>query len=339
MKILCVYHKADLDGIMSAAIVVDYLEKNKTTTHFIEHKSEDADLYDSFTDYDVDITHVYMFGWDGNLTIDELPNMYKYDYIYLVDLSFPFDLTKELVQYYGEKFIWIDHHTTAIKKIDALQFKIPNTTVPIKINGLRNTEYAACELTWQFFYDKSTTPEIVTYLGDFDTFRFKNFESKLEQLKVVFFQYGAQYFIRNYQSARNYLDKYKSNPDIYQNAQTSKFRDIGTTLYYNKHEEMKYALKTYAFPVNFEIDNIKYNFLAINAFNFNPSAVDLDNEYEDYDGLMSFTYFNGVWKVIFSSSKIDVSVIATHFGGGGHSGRAGCTLNNFELGRLIKPKI
>jgi oligoribonuclease NrnB/cAMP/cGMP phosphodiesterase (DHH superfamily) len=335
MKILCVYHKADLDGMMSAAIVVDYLENNKTTTHFIEHKSELKKVYDKFTDYDEDITHVYMFGWDGNLGVDMLPNLYKYDYIYLVDLSFPFDLTNELVQHYGEKFIWIDHHISAIKKLDVIQFKLPNTTVPLKINGLRDEEYSACELTWQFFYDKSTTPKIVTYLGEFDTFRFKKSNSKLNQLNTVFFQYGAQYFIRNYQSARNYLDKYKINSRIPQEAQTSKIREIGSTIYYYNHEEVKKALKTYAFPINFEINNVKYNFLAINAFNFNPSAFDLDDEYKDYDGLMSFTYFKGVWKISFSSSKIDVSVIATHFGGGGHVGRAGCTLNNFELGRLI----
>lgn len=81
----CIYHEADLDGVMSAAIVKKYF------------KGEDIDLLP------------YNYG-------KEIPDVNKYDKVFVVDVSFG-DRTRFLFDEWKEKgidVVWIDHHKTAI---------------------------------------------------------------------------------------------------------------------------------------------------------------------------------------------------------------------------------
>lgn len=80
----CIYHEADLDGVMSAAIVKKYFKG------------------------DIDLLP-YNYG-------KGIPDVNKYDKVFVVDVSFGnrtrflFDEWKEN----GIDVVWIDHHKTAI---------------------------------------------------------------------------------------------------------------------------------------------------------------------------------------------------------------------------------
>jgi len=64
----------------------------------------------------------------------------------MVDFSLqPFEEMIKLFKIFNDKFIWIDHHISAIN--DEL-------TSNIKIKGIRKVGEAACELTWQYFFLK-----------------------------------------------------------------------------------------------------------------------------------------------------------------------------------------
>lgn len=82
--------------------------------------------------------------------------------VYVVDFSFPDmyalkDACKEL--------IWIDHHKSAMER----QAQAWNDAT---IKGIRDLNYAGCELTWMYFNSIINMPEIIKYIGDFDMWEF-----------------------------------------------------------------------------------------------------------------------------------------------------------------------
>ena len=132
----CIYHEADLDGVMSAAIVSKYF------------KRRDIDLLP------------YNYG-------KEIPDVSKYDKVFVVDVSFG-DRTSLLFDEWKDKGIdvtWIDHHKTAI---DAMK--------DYNVKGKRRIGTAACELTWEYLFDDIETPDVVELLSAYDVWDHDRFE-------------------------------------------------------------------------------------------------------------------------------------------------------------------
>jgi len=180
MKTICIYHSIDLDGWMSAAIVKHWWELN---TKMQEGGSR------------TDRIEFLSFNYS-----DPIPDLSEYDKVIMCDISFPVEEMNslEFSLEYGnpesENFIWIDHHISAINDNSKRNF-----------HGIRDTKFAACELTWRYFFPNETMPEIVRLLGRYDCFGHKGTE---EELKVLEFQYGARNIISNYEEAYNYLCMY-----------------------------------------------------------------------------------------------------------------------------------
>lgn len=98
MKTHCIYHHADYDGLLSAAVVL----------HFIP----DAVLH----------------GWDYNEPTPVIPD--DCETLYIVDLSVP-DLMND------PRLIWIDHHKSAIEKWDNAVSHFTGKIIPgIRIDGV-----------------------------------------------------------------------------------------------------------------------------------------------------------------------------------------------------------
>jgi len=134
MKPICFYHKDDLDGWCSAAIVYNY------------YKGE-CDLFG--------ITHGEKFPWE--LVRDDEEQI-------VVMVDYAIDPASMSILAETRNFIWIDHHLSAINDND------------INIFGARSTGFAACELTFNFFYGVRP-PLSITYLGMYDSWRvLKNYE-------------------------------------------------------------------------------------------------------------------------------------------------------------------
>lgn len=128
MKVRCYYHKIDLDGKCSAAIV--------------KRKYPECELIG--VDY------------------PDRPDFEKIEAeetIFVVDFSFEPEDMEVFYMMIDTKLIWIDHHKSAIEKIGSLGHPY---------NGKREIGKAACELTWEYLFPDEPMPEAVRLLGRYD---------------------------------------------------------------------------------------------------------------------------------------------------------------------------
>ena len=141
MKAAIIYHKADLDGVFSAAI----------TKNFVRMMG----------------VEVFLFPYNYN---EDIPSMEGFDLVYLLDMSFN-DETERILYGWeseGKQVVWIDHHRTAI--YDAKGDKVAK-----KIPGDRFIGFGAMELTWEFFHDEAA-PDVLLYLSAYDVWNKDRFE-------------------------------------------------------------------------------------------------------------------------------------------------------------------
>ena len=213
-KTLCIYHSRDLDGWMSAAIVQLWFEKNNELNCTLNYFSPESKLE---REIESSPASLHMLGYDYG---DDIPKIKGYDKVIMCDVSLPARVMHDLYSYYGDQFIWIDHHESAIKEMGKV-FQEKASHSPYKENeadnlnyliaGHRDTKAAACELTWMHFFPSFSSashwegmPEIVRLLGRYDCFGHKDTE---EEQKVMEVQYGARAFMKNYEDCYSFLNQ------------------------------------------------------------------------------------------------------------------------------------
>lgn len=153
---ICFYHRGDLDGHCAGAIV--------------RHCFPNALM--------VGIDYEDPFPWG-------LPQIQEDgEGIFMVDFSLPMEEMQRLY-HFSQRFVWIDHHKTAIDKAKEAGFDTP---------GLRVVGKAACELTWEYFFSGKTMPWAVFLLGRYDVWD----EGQPNwQHGILPFQYGMRGHITN----------------------------------------------------------------------------------------------------------------------------------------------
>ena len=334
MKIACVYHSADLDGWMSAAIVLYYYNKknvdNNTTNEQFNFKSEGMhnEIPILFSDNSLNF-----IGYNHGQPI---PDLSEYNQIIMCDISFSKEEMLKLYERLNSNFIWIDHHISAIK--DNVLFNLEKGgNYHIDYYGIRDIEFAACELTWKHFFPNEEMPEIVRLLGRYDCFGHKGTN---EEQKVLEFQYGARKCITNYEKAYHYLlkvirDKKHGSYATFPIGMTTvnEIHVIGKFIYQYLCIEAEHTYRD-GFAIKFteEITDgigkniISRKFICINKERFNPINFGIDYHADGYDGCACFWYDNQK-KIRFSlyndNGEVDCSKIAASFGGGGHKGASG----------------
>lgn len=303
MKTLCIYHNRDLDGWCSAAIVKYYFS----------------------TDANVDLT---LFGWEYGDPIPE-KEIEKSDSIIMCDISFPPDKMFEIYQS-GKDFHWIDHHKSSIEAVQLewnLTCDFSKELNGIKdelgihaCSGLRNTKYAACELTWKYFF-LSKPPNFVWWLGMYDSFRHKGTEYELDVLK---FQYAARAKWKQPDDFDYVFDLYDSKLIF----DDRKMIREGDSIYKYLCTEAD-QIYANAFPATIK----GHKFAIINRERFNPINFGIDYHKDGYEGFGCFWYTGKkwAWSLYNDNGKVDVSEIAKNQGGGGHTGAAGFVQDNLNL--------
>lgn len=167
MKNLVFYHSRDLDGWMSAAILM-------------------------YSGYDLDTT-MYI-GWDYGQPVPGIPR--GVENIAIVDICFPMPVMEDLAKKYN--VLWIDHHKSSIEEFRSYPWKEGSNIIAILPQD--DELIAACELTWDHFQAKES--ELVTLLGAYDCFRHKDTTIEME---VLHFQYGARAKMNNPNDCYRYL--------------------------------------------------------------------------------------------------------------------------------------
>lgn len=329
MKTICIYHSVDLDGWMSAAIV----------KYWFEQKIEPMNRLLS----SIHLYHTITFlGWNYG---DAIPDLSKYDKVIMCDMSFPMEEMQVLLDRFKVDFIWIDHHVSAIdiNKEVSTYVRTAGFEGLMAINGIRDTNFAACELTWKYFFPDENTPEIVRLLGMYDSFRHKGTN---EELRVLEFQYGARACISGYEDAHRYLKDSLEIPDVRDRENVVKVLHLkGKAIYAYLCTEARQVYKTgfkiYLYePVGLKEDGLNHTrrkFICINRERFNPVNFDIDYHADGYDGCACFYYANGVFNFSLynDNNKVDCSAIARQYGGGGHKGAAGFRCDYASLSSFI----
>jgi oligoribonuclease NrnB/cAMP/cGMP phosphodiesterase (DHH superfamily) len=271
------------------------------------YHSRDLDGWMSAAIVKLKFPNVTLVGWDYGQPVPDI----AFKEVILVDVTLPTMFMVDNVN----RITWIDHHFSAIKTMSELE------PLPF-FYGLRNDKFAACELTWQFFFPNERIPEIVRLLGRYDCFGHKGTD---EEQKVLEFQYGARAVISNPDDAYSLLiecTRTKESEYWFLQAQVvvGRIHELGRGIYKYLCTE---AQQIYA--KRFTVMYDRYKFAMVNQDRFNPINFGIDYHKDGYDGFACFWYSNGKWtfSLYNDNGKVDCSEICKQNGGGGHKGAAG----------------
>lgn len=152
-KIVGFYHRGDLDGISSAAILKDRFSKEQLILVGVEFGDNLGDMNEIVKDADS---------------------------VYMVDFVFePFERMIELNKTCN--LFWIDHHASSLKYVE----KYPE----IKFKGLlgnKDNKKSAAYLLWEYFYQNAIVPRGINFISLFDTWQ-HNFDDN-----ILSFYYGVE---------------------------------------------------------------------------------------------------------------------------------------------------
>lgn len=245
----------------------------------------------------------------------DVDKIIKDEIVFIVDYSISPDNMLELLAK-TSNVTWIDHHKTAIEKFEGF---------PIEILGIRDTRDAACELTWKYLFPEKKIPESVKYIGDYDNWKWN---------------YGED--TRNFFCGIKLLNNLPMSNDWQNLLINEHVNDImigGKAINeYLKMDNRIGCIKAY--EVIFE----GYKCIVLNT-NSKGSLTFESIDDGSYDILITWQYVKNklnekICTLSLYSGKgknIDVSLICKKYGGGGHKGASGMTLNIdrfLELGVL-----
>lgn len=289
-----IVHHNDLDGYVGGGIYLSAFEESDTLC----------------ADYGMDID-VIKKNW-----------LDKYGEIVIIDFSFSPEIMTWLQK--NKRVVWLDHHISAMN--DAEKFGYD------KMEGIRDNNFSGAELAWKYCYGDDI-PAFVEMVGNFDIFRHAA-DEKLHQGKVLPFSYGTNYYFDRF-SPKTYGKKGSyCSYDYYTNDKNiESLIRIGTLLYkYDLQQNKKKMNKS-----SFECEVLGLQCVCIN--NNSVGSVGLVDyiDFKKHDALIKFHYTGDKWEYGIYTDKVvradvDVSVVAKHFGGGGHKSASGFVLdyNLFE---------
>ena len=289
-----IFHHDDLDGIASSYILKNYYFNVKCVT----------------------------CSYEGDL-INPLDMVKKGDTVIIADYSFQPEIMKKLYLLLGDNLVWLDHHISAINNSKTYKYN--------QIRGIRDTKYCGTELSWIWCKPNSNLPDLVKLIGEFDTFR--NYGSDKFHKALCLFYGIKSYDETELEKAIKYF--YINDLD-YAQRYFYNFIDSGEIIYNYKKNEYKEYGKDNSYVKN--IWGLKV--LCMNTC-FGGLSLQLPKIYnpKKHDMILTYYYNGKCWCYgFYTDSKnhpeIDCSQIAIKYGGGGHKGAAGATLN-YLLEELI----
>ena len=220
------------------------------------------------------------------------------DHIIIVDFSLPKSEMEKLATYHH--LTWIDHHKSSL-----LELKGISETWP----GIRDTNEAACVLTWKYFFPEIPVPRAVTLIGDRDIWRWAEedtgpFNEGLYQLDTR--PFNDKLWVPLFENDQEFIGTTIENGRVLREARL---------------KEIRRAIFRRGFQVIFQ----GHRTLVINI----RGSGDIGQQVRDMGYEIAYCYVDYLQNgklttfVTLYSDEIDVSKIAERFDGGGHSGAAG----------------
>jgi len=220
------------------------------------------------------------------------------DRVIVTDFSFPSRDMLRLAE--GREFIWIDHHKSAM-----LEFEESGKAW----EGIRDVSDAGCVLTWRYFLPDRPVPKAIVLIGDRDIWRWKEKDTGA---------FNESLYNRDHRAENDALwvplledDESTLNQMIHEGKW---LREINLG-------KVDRLMAGRSFEVQFE----RHKTLAVNTpGNGDIGTYGRERGYEIVYCYMDEMQPNGLSTVVtLFSDRVDVSVIARKYGGGGHAGAAG----------------
>ena len=285
MGLICVYHKDCNDGFVSAYLV---WEQAPTATFYPAQYNKTP-----------------------------IPKATKDDTVLIVDFSFGPEDMKALCEK-AYRVIVLDHHASAIKKIDHLKINNLNMVLDVRKSGAL--------LTWEYLYPdrKTNPPPMVTFTSDYDLWEFKHDKTKAF-VRFLFFL-GFDFLL--YQRYGIKAEKEAIDEAI----------DVGTLLLKDDSIKIDHHLKNswelligeHSFPIG-----------VVNVPRYLTSEV-CNELAKDYWFVIGYNDTADGRVLRFNAEKdndMDVSKLAEDFGGGGHKKSAGAVINKDIPWEQVRQKL
>lgn len=280
----CFYHKIDLDGLCSGAI--------------IKYKYPECKLTGMDYNDDVDI------------------NKMKDDIVFMVDFSIKPELMLELEKR-CEEFHWIDHHEGIIND-RSIYWQLED------ICGMRNIKYAACELTWKYLFNSDGVlkpkilPRFIWLLGRYDTWDLKASEH------ILPFQYAMKGLAKTPEDTvwSNLFSDYETFEDTKNDGIVDEIIKRGGIIIEHIKVENEKFVKIAAFDIEFDGKKaIACNKGATNSQLFD--SVWDESKYDLMMPFYRANNGKWIVSLYTTKKDIDCSEIAKRYNGGGHKNAAG----------------
>lgn len=253
---------------------------------------------------------------DYDMDIDWYSLIEKDEKVIIVDFSFdPDDIRKILNK--TKDIIWIDHHKSAIEKYKDFETELP---------GLRYDGIAGCMLTYCFFFEMNSgkipfdpymmpqkAPWMTKYVHDYDVWKYEYGD------ETEFFKLGLD-TVKHTHPFDSIWDNLVNDISNVRN-----LINAGSICKRYRDSIAKHACDWAAFE--HDIDGHKA--LCLNT-PMGGSAW-FGDKIENYELVCSYCYIgDGKWSYSLYSNgpkKIDTSKISIKYGGGGHAGASGFTID------------
>ena len=315
MNVHCFFHRTDLDGHCSGAIVRLWCERNGHI--YVPHG----------------VNYGQQIDWVAGATLDDMavivdftPERTRGDL-----MASSYDILC-LIQSAYNGLVWIDHHETAIDAVrQAQQQSMSAGNVTHDFKGIQKSGTAACILTWQHFFPHADIPTAVSLLGAYDIFDRSNPERW--NMDILPFQYG----MRTHATLPDGTDEKslwykmllgrddcKESTDYYERGWIQ--AEGRTVIRYEEQQNLR-TVKSAAYDCMFDglpccAINARGNSLLLESF-----------ARPEHKMRILWSFDRNKWRVhLYENGHDDVHCgeIAKKYGGGGHKGAAGFELSPHE---------
>lgn len=285
------YH-GDLDGIVAAGVVLSSLpeEQRRRVLPIRSDYGKTEFLGGKIVDQ---INHTEI----------EVP---LHSTAWVVDFSLPKAQVLQLQRV--ANVIWIDHHPSAIEKLESIAHTLP---------GMRSLDRSGCGLAWQFLHSGREMPDLVRYVEDRDLWRFSLGEATNRYTS------GALIRLRT---------PWDVLPLLESNAATEEILTAGGYIEAYRRGSEQTAMTRFATARSFR-SNLRVAYLNL------PGNGDVGEALcTKFSADIAVCYVvrrNREISVSLYSSQYNVEPIARIFGGGGHAGAAGFSWRNLDIDAML----
>lgn len=333
---LLIYHKEDNDGVVSAALLYDWiLNKLNTSKENINLLPADYNILSKFAE-----------AYSREEQLKELHE--EYDTIVMTDISFNnIKFMQKLYDEFNNDFIWFDHHAPII-----------NTSYKYKFGdcpGIRNTNKSAILCVYEYLYDTfnldyndKKIPELLRILSAWDSWTYEREGYDFDYVKNINKGVTDKYGLDIYKIL-NDIDKFKSLDQI---ELINGLNKHGKLLNEYEDRKMENIIKNSgdcSWQIwDFDKENSAHPIIHKACAIFHQGATNSTmfkclRKKGIRHGLVFKHQPDGNW--VLSMYNIDDNdnfhcgdFLRAKYNGGGHKGAAGCTLDEKTFIKILKNK-